>query len=380
MKYIIIDTNFVFHDYFLRGKNIMALCNYAMRMGYEVYMPHVVVDEMVKQYKEDVEEQVKKINAINESWQRVSNGLTLVDNIDDEKLKSKYEIELDTRRHSLQIKTLDYPSVKHRNLALRDLYVHKPFRRSKEGNIGYRDALIWESILEFCHRAHNDSEIYFISENIKDFASNDRTELHDDLKIDLKNNGFPEDRVKLVSDIHKYVEEEIVADLQVLEKFKDELTKTGGIGDIDVKTIIDEKVNNESMEFYISEDEHMGPSPFIPYYYENPSIVNTEVSKISYDVRKLSDSDSIITAIVEIEVDMDAFIYKGDLALIADDEYPDIINRNWNKHYVLVSDVARFFIQIDILTDAEFNVITSIEQQVVSVKYDSGFMVSDLYN
>ncbi len=380
MKHLIIDTNFIFHDYFLKGKNIMSLCNYAMRMGYEVYMPLVVFDEMVKQYKEDVEEQVRKIKVINDSWQRVSNGYRLVGNVDDEGLISKYEIELKTRCNSLQIKDLDYPQAKHRSIAIRDLYTQKPFRKLKDGNIGYRDALIWESILEFCHRDHKDSEIYYISENIKDFASNDRTELHDDLKKDLKKNGFPENRVKLVSDIHKYVEEEIVADLQVLEKYRDELTIKGGIGNIDIKSIIDEKANNESIKFIISEDEHMGPSPFIPYYYENPSVVNTEVSKINYDVRKLSDYDSIITAMVEIKADMDAFIYKGDLALIADDEYPDIINRNWNKHYVLVSDVARFFIQIDILTDAEFKNITSIEQQVVSVKYDSGFKVSDLYN
>lgn len=380
MKHIIIDTNFIFHDYFLKGKNIMSLCNYALRMGYEVYMPLVVFDEMVKQYKEDVEEQVKKINVINENWQRVSNGLRLVDNVASETLISKYEIELKARCHSLQINTLDYPQAKHRNIALKDLYAQKPFRKLKDGNIGYRDALIWESILEFCHRAHNESEIYYISENIKDFASNERTELHEDLKKDLKKNGFAEDRVKLVSDIHKYVEEEIVADLLVLENYKAELTKTGGIGNIDVKAIIDEKASNETIEFYISEDEHMGPSPFIPYYYENPSIVNTEVSKIQYDVRKLSDSDNIITAMVEIEADMDAFIYKGDLALIADGESPDIIDRNWNKHYVLVSDVARFLIQIDILTDAGFKIITSIEQQVVSVKYDSGFKVSDLNN
>lgn len=48
MKHIIIDTNFVHHDFYLRGMNIMALTEYVHRMGYDVYMPQIVFDEMRK--------------------------------------------------------------------------------------------------------------------------------------------------------------------------------------------------------------------------------------------------------------------------------------------------------------------------------------------
>lgn len=62
MKHIIIDTNVVHWDYFLKGTNITTLCSTELRLGHRVYMPKVVVDEIVRQYEEDAEEQCRLFN------------------------------------------------------------------------------------------------------------------------------------------------------------------------------------------------------------------------------------------------------------------------------------------------------------------------------
>ena len=219
------------------------------------------------------------------------------------------EAVLRSRCESLQICILGYPSVKHQKVVKRDLDERRPFRRVKSGSIGYRDTLIWESILDFCQRAHNDSEILFITQNTKDFSDEDGERLHADLKDDLLRKNLPGDRVTLITNPRKFLDEEILADLQVLEHYKDEIVKSGGVGDIDVKTIVNEKLDIESMKNFIIEDEYMGASPFVPPYYENPDIAFSEVNSIDYDVRKLSDEVVAITAIAKVSIDMDAYIF-----------------------------------------------------------------------
>lgn len=373
MKHIIIDTNFVYHDFYLRGMNIMALTEYVHRLGYNVYMSQIVLDEMVNHHRKAVDDQVKKIEEINDAWQKLSNGIPLLKNVESKEVLDQYNDMLRSRCESLQISILGYPSVKHQEVVKRDLDERRPFRRVKSGNIGYRDTLIWESILEFCQRAHKDSEILFITKNTKDFSDEEGEKLHADLKDDLKRKNLPEDRVTLITNPRKFLNEEILADLQVLEHYKDEIVKSGGVGDIDVKTIVNEKLDIESMKNFIIEDEYMGASPFVPPYYENPDIAFSEVNSIDYDVRKLSDEVVAITAIAKVSIDMDAYIFKADLALIDDDEMPELIDRDWNKHYVLAADHGEFTVKINILVDADFKEVTSVGMELIGVSYDTGY-------
>lgn len=47
MKHIIIDTNVVNKDHFLRNAMIRILVESKGLLNHKLYMPHVVVDEMV---------------------------------------------------------------------------------------------------------------------------------------------------------------------------------------------------------------------------------------------------------------------------------------------------------------------------------------------
>lgn len=51
---IIIDTNIINNDYKLHGKNIVMLSDVASKLGYDVCVPEVVVDEIVSHYRDEL--------------------------------------------------------------------------------------------------------------------------------------------------------------------------------------------------------------------------------------------------------------------------------------------------------------------------------------
>lgn len=71
-----------------------------------------------------------------------------------------------------------YPQTQHANLVSRCLAQKKPFS-NKDKDRGYRDALIWDTIVDLV-KANPDSHIVFISSNTNDFSQG-TNELHPDL-------------------------------------------------------------------------------------------------------------------------------------------------------------------------------------------------------
>jgi PIN domain len=87
----------------------------------------------------------------------------------------------------------DVPTLLERSVAER-----RPFQSKGRG---FRDALIWETVLELAV----DDEVALVTDNWKDFAKGDNNALHSDLKEDLTNRGLPEDRVQLVRSLEAFI-------------------------------------------------------------------------------------------------------------------------------------------------------------------------------
>ena len=62
MNHIIIDTNVIHFDFKLSKARIVSLCDTATILGHKVYIPEVVIDEVVKQYNEIVKEHINPFN------------------------------------------------------------------------------------------------------------------------------------------------------------------------------------------------------------------------------------------------------------------------------------------------------------------------------
>jgi hypothetical protein len=91
----------------------------------------------------------------------------------------------------------------------------RPFRGKSQG---FRDALIWRSILEFA----DDDEVVLITKNWKDFAQDDkhRDVLHQHLREDLTDAGHLPDRVRLVASLEDFIKEHVpsAAELELAQQ------------------------------------------------------------------------------------------------------------------------------------------------------------------
>lgn len=79
-----------------------------------------------------------------------------------------------------------FPSLAVSDVLERDLDTRKPF--DTKGN-GFRDALIWETIKDYCARPTSPAQVFFVTNNHTDFCDGpDSHELHADLRGELGQN------------------------------------------------------------------------------------------------------------------------------------------------------------------------------------------------
>lgn len=89
-------------------------------------------------------------------------------------LAEAYRPQLERLLSQASAYVLPLPSVSHEELLDRDLEIRKPFRQSGKG---YRDALIWEAILEYADTCHDESTFYFVTSNTSDYCDSGESKL-----------------------------------------------------------------------------------------------------------------------------------------------------------------------------------------------------------
>ncbi len=370
MKYYVIDTNFIHADFFLRGTRITALARSAHKLGHSVLMPQVVFDEMCKQYNEQVDELASSFKGAQKDLYKLSPAKDQWADYDFKKLKTDYEQGLLNRCNDLDVGILKYPTVSHRDMVKRELSKRKPFKDSTKG---YRDALIWETVLDLGKRSRKNDTIVLLTENTDDFADN-KVNLHPDLLEDCKAKGVPDGKVKLVTDFKNFIHKEIIPAFDKLNESFDELQQYGLVGNINIHEIVNRSLDRDSVQHLFDYNPEVGPNQYAPGYYENIWVHYAALRNSSVvDVRKVTDSDVLISVRVEFDLYVDVMIFKGDLALIDDNSMPVIYDRNSNDHYVSATDSGLMTVQLNILTDANFTKLNNIDMQVLSATYDTGY-------
>lgn len=372
MKYYVIDTNFIHLDYFLRGTFITALARSASKLNHTVYMPQVVYDELCKQYYEEIDELELSFNSVQKELYKLTFAKYQCPDYDFQKLKADYEQILTQRCQDLGIRILNYPDVSHRDIVKRELSKRKPFKDSTKG---YRDALIWETVLQAGHRLRTNDSLVLLTNNTDDFAKpKDKANLHPDLLDDCKDKNIPENKIQLIHDFKQFIHKEIIPAFDKLNDSFDALQQYLSVGNIDLRDIEKKCLDRNSLQHLFNYYSMPGPIPYVPGYYENIWVHYASPRQMrAIDVRKVTDGDVLITVQLEFDFYIDVLIFKGDLALIDDQSMPVIYDRNANDHYVAATDSGQMKIQLDILTDNDFQKINNIDEQVLSAAYDTGF-------
>lgn len=98
--------------------------------------------------------------------------------------KLEYDLTSIIRRKCQNFEIIDYEGISHSEIVSKALKLKKPFSLEKKG---YRDTLIWLSLLKYIKTIDYKGEVAFITKNNSDFffKSKNKVELHPDLVEDI---------------------------------------------------------------------------------------------------------------------------------------------------------------------------------------------------
>jgi hypothetical protein len=203
MLAVVLDSNAIHSDPWLTGAPGTTLLRLAEGKSCFVVIPEVVRDELRRQRRKSAQEShtqaAKGVRAMAKA------GVD-VDETDAHLNKSFQRIDADIdaaftalfNREGVAVEPTPYIDVA--KIVERDLDRRRPFQEithnQKTKSLGFRDVVIWETVLSVLDPARGNGKVLFVSAD-KGFLSEDSKSLHPDLLGDLDDRGI--DRARLVS-------------------------------------------------------------------------------------------------------------------------------------------------------------------------------------
>lgn len=366
---IIIDTNIIHGDYHLRGKYIVTLSDAAKKLGYEVCIPEVVVDEIENQYKEELN------TAYNNYTKNILNlekllPFSIKPSISDESIiealndfRRRYERELQLKN----IKVLPYPKVDHKFMVAKELNKKKPFKDSKKG---YRDALIWETVkaeLIPVKDLFDEIQILLLSCNTNDFASGNK--LHNDLKQELLDLGYGENVIKLQTNCEAFFKDVIYPEFEELDKIKDALNTKGAYNRISVDKDFAPLFGVQFVEHVVDKVDEYGLNLHLPLYCENPYVESVNNHNIYVDsVIRLEDDTVMIGCSVVINAEISYYLERANAADAFDDVHPHVMNYEHNDYYLEVSNLVEIKATVNFRTTRTVSKVLTTEVVLETIR------------
>jgi len=323
---VVVDTCIFAEDYHLRATLVRLLIEHCSTAGHQLVVPEVVVREVVNRYRESIEERRSKLLSAAMAVKDVTGREFQIDYSSDQ-LRADiqaYDHELRSAIIGHGGKIQPIPNTSHDALVGRDLARRKPF--SKTGK-GYRDALIWESVLEL---AAAGPDIAVITTNKEDFAEKDFT-LHHDLQKDLEGRGIAVERVTLYVTLKAFVDRYVII---ALPKPHQELARftLATVPNFSLEVAVEQVALDNLPHREISARALGRPSEL-----ENPTIsmIGSPSDIIVLDQRELESGERLIEFSADI-VDclFDCYIEKGEFFYLRDDQGLSVNEGDWNERYM----------------------------------------------
>ena len=108
----------------------------------------------------------------------------------------------------------------------------------------------------------------------------------------------------------------------------------------------------------------------LPQMYENPSVQDVTLHNIkSVTVHQLTDGSAIVDCEVDAEAEIEFFLFRGDYALVEDNDVLTIIDREWNEHYYLASTGVTITAKVTLRVSRGFYKLLSSEVQTRDVAF-----------
>ncbi len=214
-----IDTNIFFNNWYLRNPNFSVLAYYLENTEATLLLSDVVRYEVEAKFRTERE---KLERAIEDNIRRAADFQHKPVDLEAPVLRDEYNF-LEVVSHRFEsVRLIPTDPVSSSDLVPRAISATRPFR---EGEKGFRDTLIWMSLLAYLkNHGHGNFKLLFVTANTNDFfekASNG-TALHPDLQKDLVAHGLTVEIVPYPS-VKSLIEKEVDLGLHSFshEQFKE---------------------------------------------------------------------------------------------------------------------------------------------------------------
>jgi hypothetical protein len=207
---VILDTTEFYSDLEMRHPAFQFLETYLIRHPAQLIVPRIVCQEVVNHFREALTKTFQKAESALQSLRRLApetiQGPTL--NLDRAATVERFNQQFSGRLQRLRAIVPSYDDTPIASLVERALMRRKPF--DSEGRAGFRDALIWEAVLNIARTT--EGEIVFVTSNSGDFGNH--RQLAPDLVNDLVTAEVDPNRIVLCGGLQRFVEEIIQPSLE----------------------------------------------------------------------------------------------------------------------------------------------------------------------
>lgn len=216
---IVLDSTVFWDDPNVKSGAWALLREFTRRSDSTVFVPEVVVDEVEANFGKRFDETVEGTKNATQSLVRLIDGEYKITELDKPEEVTRYSKRFRSRLKALRVEVRRYPSISHPELVKRQVNHQRPFQAR---GTGYRDALIWHSMLELLKGSKDDCVL--VTKNWTDFSASKESSaaLHSDLQKDLDNSGI-KSKVSISKDLDVFLDEHAKPTLKKLDDLKKDL-------------------------------------------------------------------------------------------------------------------------------------------------------------
>lgn len=328
---VFLDSNILIRENFFRSSFSTLFLRATLFLGIGIVIPRIVMDEVEGNYPLRLIEKNKQFDKL----RREINNLT-------EKDIDGLNLVHETKRHKRRMRKLEktenveilpYPKLSLRRIVKASYESRKPFKDNGEG---YKDYVIWKSIVSYINSLDEDDELHFVTENVKDFClkKDDAFVLHPDLHRQIEGNN---DAIIVHTSLRRFFEE------VVKQKLK-------GIEMSDLPELSLEQLQEIAMQQVEEPLLYRSAYGIEGLQFENDVTVagvhNVRID--GWEVSELDDDEVLISFVGFAELEMDGYIEKYEYDL---EEHAELFisDPDWNERVMAVSQTIETPIQIDIV-------------------------------
>lgn len=357
---IVLDTNIVFNNWYLRGPHFSLLEKYLGLSDARLFVPEIIALETKNNFNKELTRSVKSLDKDMAELRKLLPEENVLRRLPDiAKECRKYNAKLDERLAELYAERPGHSDIPHDAIVSRALAPRKPYRQDDKG---YRDTLLWEVILRKI--ATKETTTFLISNNHTDFANKptDRM-LHADLINDLVSAGLSEDSVQFYSNLKSFVDEQVKPKLEVVTDDIVHSLEQGSYGTFSInkwfaenRDAIIEKVSDTidtAFAFPLGELE----DPTVTHIEDPEEIEIIEVARYEGD-EEIYHIEICATLNMTIDVFVDKAAYYSHLC----EEVPlDVWDHDWNKWYIWAKIELELPVSFLLVFDASQKIVEDFE-------------------